>query len=355
MRNHLDDLEDTRQSVDVFGEHPDDPLYERMTADWDAIMRGFYRRMFIEDASEIVPVPRMEGDFEVALDGGGEEVARLVAGALHYQPRTHRALTEAYYDFAERCAQRVVASGSAAYEIVYYFGGDEPDTGRNRNAPQSGEHPNRNQEESKIAAFRLMPADPYRRGPGGRHYQYVPSLETEDVILGKAERQPPRWIELDPFRLVVFTLPDRRRRQVERAWQGLAMADRFHGGTPPMIQSGDATGYDFEAHQSAAHETIAGITRDVGWNARMLFGNRQLEPYQLLRQLRWVRFKIELRDMITERLNEALAKAGQRMGFAATLNLRGVPTVDDVDAALQELQVGPSGKLAELYERFLPL
>lgn len=359
MRDPVRDFENTRDSVDVFGEHPDDPVYQRLSRDREAFATGLYTRTFLQDVQYVVPFPRMDENFEATLAGHvDDDVRRLVTEALpgRYMPWPYRTLTEAYRDFSARCVQAVVASGQAAYEIVYYLPDAQtpPTDGAAAGVDAEGDsHPVQEDQPSKPVAFRLLPVRPYVMRPGGRPYQYVPSLETEEVILGDAEPQPPRWIELDPDRLVVFTLPQGRRRQVARVWHGLLMANRFHG-VPTTLMFDDAPGYDFGTHQRIADETVGRITRPVGWNVRRLL-DRQLETYQLYRQLHFVRFKLELRDMVTATLNEAMAKAGGHMGFDASIELRGVPTLDDVDAALSELQEGPSGELVGLYERFRPL
>lgn len=360
MSHPLRDLENTRESVHVFGEHPDDALYQRLSHNREDFTTGFYTRMFIEDVQYVVPFPRQDPNWEADLVGDlKKDTRQLVTEALpnRYGSRPHPNLTEAYRDFSARCSQTIVASGRAAYEIVYYL----PDA----NQPPTEDAAASDLDDAKSVsgeaaardpvAFCLMPVHPFVRSFDGRHYQYVPTLETEDVILGKAEPQPPRWIELDPDRIVVFELPRKRRRQVARAWNGLAKASELYGSLPRLVMSGDAPDYDLEAHKRTEDETVARVTRDLGWNARMLSGKRQLEPYQLHRQLRFVRLKIELRDMITAGVNEALDRAGCRMGFDARIELRGVPRLEDVDNAVRELHQGPEGKLVDLYERFRPL
>jgi hypothetical protein len=360
VRHPFGDLEDTRESVHVFGDHPDDSLYQRLSRNREAITTGFYTRMFIEDVQYVVPFPRQDSSWEATLVGDlDNETRKMVTEALpnRHGPHPRRTLTEAYRDFSARCAQTMVAAGSAAYEIVYYF----PDAHQQPAEEAAASKRDRAKTADREAgpqdpvAFSLMPVSPYVRGLSQRHLQYVPALETEDVFLGKAEPQPPRWIELDPDRIVVFELPRERRRQVARAWNGLVRASELYGSPPRLLMSGNTPDYDIETHKRTADETVARATRDVGWNAGMLFGKRQLEPYQLHRQLRFARFKVELRDTITTGINEALNKAGPQLGFETRMELRGVPLVEDVDNAFRDLDEGPLGKLVELYERFHPL
>lgn len=358
MRPPFRDLENTRESVHVFGEHPDDSLYRRLSRNREAMTTGFYSRMFIDDVQYVVPFPSQSANWQAILVGDLEnDIQKLVTEAFpnRYGPRPHRTLTDAYRDFSARCAQTMVASGQAAQEIVYYVPDADQQPAEDSVASDLGATSEPETRPRNPSAFRLMPVHPYVRSLGGSHYQYVPALRTEDVALEKTPPQPPQWIELDPDRTVVFELTAERRREVDRAWNGLIRASELYGNSPTMRMSGNTPNYDLEALRRTADETVGRATRNVGWNARMLFNKRQLEPYQLHRQLRFIRFKFELRDRITAGINEALHKAGRRMGFEARLELRGVPRVEDVDNALRELDEGPRGKLAELYERFYPL
>jgi hypothetical protein len=57
-------------------------------------------------------------------------------------------------------------------------------------------------------------------------------------------------------------------------------------------------------------------------------------------QLRFLEFKIKIRNLIMEHLNETLAKIGSMVGFQAAIELTGLPTLQDVEDAKSDLQAG---------------
>lgn len=58
------------------------------------------------------------------------------------------------------------------------------------------------------------------------------------------------------------------------------------------------------------------------------------------RQLRFLEFKIRLRDLIMDRLNATLSEVGSKMGFQAAIELSGLPTLQDVTDAKSDLRSG---------------
>src|SRR6266536_3130605 len=74
-------------------------------------------------------------------------------------------------------------------------------------------------------------------------------------------------------------------------------------------------------------------TEPIGWNVRELFQDNHLAPYDVWRQLRFLEFKIRLRDLIMNRLNTTLAEVGSQLDFQAAIELSGLPTLQDVDNA----------------------
>lgn len=87
-------------------------------------------------------------------------------------------------------------------------------------------------------------------------------------------------------------------------------------------------------------ELIAKITEPIGWNARDLFNDNHLEPYNTWRKLRFLQFTIGIRDVIMERLNQAIARAGERIGFQAAIELNGLATHFDVEKVKDDLNTG---------------
>ena len=107
------------------------------------------------------------------------------------------------------------------------------------------------------------------------------------------------------------------------------------------------TPYSFSRHQQERGELFATVTEPIGWNVRGLFTDNRLEPYNVWRELRFLEFKIRLRDLIIDRLNQALRQVGGRLGFEATIELSGLPTLAEVEEAKDDLRTGRRG-LSEL-------
>ncbi len=90
----------------------------------------------------------------------------------------------------------------------------------------------------------------------------------------------------------------------------------------------------------------------IGWNARGLCQEQTLEYYEIYRKLLFERFKIELRTSILGTLNKGLDKAGQKLGFSGQLEIEGLPTLKDIEAAQAHLAVGDQ-PFREIVEPFL--
>lgn len=96
-------------------------------------------------------------------------------------------------------------------------------------------------------------------------------------------------------------------------------------------------------HQREQGELFATVTEPIGWNVRRLFKDNHLEPYDVWRDLRFLEFKIRLRDLIIDRLNQALREVGGRLGFEAAVELNGLRTLAEVEEAKDGLRTGRCG------------
>ncbi len=111
------------------------------------------------------------------------------------------------------------------------------------------------------------------------------------------------------------------------------MEQSTRGGTP----------YSFSEHQRERGELFATVTEPVGWNVRELFQDNHLAPYDVWRQLRFLEFKVRIRDLIIERLDTTLSEVGDHLGFQATIELSGLLTLQDVGGATTDLRNGHRG------------
>jgi hypothetical protein len=100
------------------------------------------------------------------------------------------------------------------------------------------------------------------------------------------------------------------------------------------------TSFDSTAHIHLEKQALAEAVKLIGWDARGLFREETLEYYDLHRALIFERFKVELRTILLEKINEALTLAGQKMGFSGQLQMTGLPTLNEVEAAQAHLTGG---------------
>src|SRR5258708_13478909 len=119
-----------------------------------------------------------------------------------------------------------------------------------------------------------------------------------------------------------------RAANLQQAAEGALMEQSMRGTTP----------YNFSAHQRERGKLFATVTEPIGWNVRRLFEENHLAPYDVWRDLRFLEFKIRLRDLIMERLNQALRQVGGRLGFEASVELSGLPTLAAVQEAKNDLR-----------------
>lgn len=317
----------TQLSRVTFVDESTDPTFRRLSRP-HAYWFGFYTSMLLRDLEHVFPYPRFDRSFEAALavSSGGPNLPDLVAGALtrerHHHPRD-RALVEALRDFGEECATHMTAYGEAAFELVYH----SPD------------------EQGVWRAFDLALIHPYRRGLLGSHEHYIPPLEG----------RPGGWIRLPPERVILVRLPMVRRREVSRAVRVLAAANSRHA-IAARLQFRPGLPYDFARHMREERAILAAGTNQIGWHGRGLFTDEQLEPYRLMRELRFEHLQAELREVIMQGINAALQQAGRELAFEAQLTVAGVPTVDDVRVQMSRLKegVGPDVSINDVLSPFRP-
>jgi len=277
-----------------------------------AWFRLMYPHMLIEDVhTGIMPYTRVHGTraYDIHLDSEDERASRLVAAALPSDygrgGYRHRNLSEAVCDFVRDCAGTIMNDGQAFYELVYVLGegGDEP------------------------VGFRLAHIPTHTVVLKGEHFvQELPPDEARHT--GKPQRVP-----LPEEDILSFRLPEYARTSYSQMMSTLALAS-----VPPMpewamkVAAGLAKGppYDLRLHRNQQVRAIALATRPIGWNARNLLADNMLEHYYLQRHVRFEEFKIQLRGEIIDTLNLGLKRAGGRLGFAGSVVVKGLPTLDDI-------------------------
>jgi hypothetical protein len=316
MRRNSDKLRSTRHSYSYYP--VDNPvLTERMRAAFP--VEGYYTYLLNQDLEHVIPYDvGRDGEREVRVVGPDANRAMpLIASAL--SERGYPSLDDGVRDFVSSTAQHLVLGGPCTYEIDFLYSADE-----------MGDDP--------PAAFRLELIAPGTFSTlGSTPIQYV--LPTISPL---RDRSGISYVSLDPSTLVTFTLPSDLVSPVRTMVDFLLAANREQGKDFALMERSltESTPYDFTTHNREKGELFAEVTQPIGWNVRDLFKDNRLEPYSVWRQIRFLEFKVRVRDAILERLNQAIRRVGRKMDFAATIELTGLPTPGDVRTLKEDFRSG---------------
>jgi hypothetical protein len=278
-------------------------------------LRRLYPSMLIEDvAYHLIPSSSHNTAFRVTLDPTDAKVEKLIATALN-RDDYHTDLASATHNFFVQCAQTMMAYGEATYELVYLS----------------------RQDDGAVVEFQLVFIQPltvmHRRG---QLVQYIP------VEVAQA-RKISQHVSLAPDRIITFVLPTSMQKGFSEMMEGLAFLSN-HSIPDFIFQIGDdgsrQTPFDLTTHAHLEKQALAEAGKLIGWDARGLFREETLEYYDLHRALVFERFKVDLRTSLLEKVNEALALAGQKVGFSGQLRINGLPTRKEIEEAQAHLSAG---------------
>ena len=318
MKRRDDHLRSTRRSYTYFP--VDDPvLTERMQA--AVSVDGLYTYMLYQDLDHVFPYGFGRTSPRVQIVGpDAERATPLIAAAL--SERSFPSLDDGLRKFVSYTAQYLVFGGPCTYEIDYLYPADAG----------SDDDP---------VAFGLELIQPGTLGAlDGAPIQYV--LPT---ISGSRDSTGLSYVTLDRSTLVVFMLPPEFVAPVRTLIEFLMTANREQGKEFELTRRSmtETTPYNFSAHLREKGTLFAEVTQPIGWNVRGLFKADQLEPFSIWRQIRFLEFKVMVRDRIIEQLNTAIGQVGERMGFSASIEVTGVPTLEDVQSAKDDFRNGRRG------------
>jgi hypothetical protein len=286
---------------------------------------GLYAYLLRQDLNSVIP-DEFGRDTNSAANVIGPDSARvtpLITSALR-QRQSHSSISDAIRGFVNAMAQHLVLSGPATYEIVYCY-------------------PNAQVGVTMMpSTFRLESIAP---GTFSKHgdtpIQYV--LEADGNHWDKATGL--KYIELDPETLVTFRLD----RPIETAVRKLvdflreAALHKNHQATFTGQSMADSTPHNFSKNPIEWSDQLATHTEPIGWNVRGLSKDNHLEPYEVWRQLRFLEFKVRVRDQIIQGVNAMLTDVGHHMSFEATVEIHGLPTLRDIEEAKDDLRTGRRG------------
>lgn len=307
-----ENLRSTRKSRAFY---PEEPGLARIVQ--AASGGGYYIFLLRQDLDFTIPynVGRPGGPQARVTGPDAQKAAPLIEQALGSEEHGPD-LSDSVRHFVSSVAQDLVTSGPVTCEIDYLYPRD-----------------------SAVAPveFRLKPLLPGTVSRHGRQpIQYVPS-----AFGGPRDKTGLTYVELDPATLVTFDLDPSTTATVRRIITFLHAAGSRQGpGLLPGKPAGASWAYGPAEYDRELGDLIAEITEPIGWNARALFQDNRLAPYEVWRQLRFTEFKIRLRERIITQLNAALATAGTRLGFQAAIEFNGLLTLQDVENAKTDLRNG---------------
>jgi hypothetical protein len=280
---------------------------------------GYYTFLLHEDLNFVIPynLDRQRAPHAQVTGPDAQKAAPLIESALSGRDWTPSIL-DSVSAFVRSTAQHLVIGGPVSYEIDYLYPEDTA-------ADQPTE-------------FRLELVPPGTLSYHGRQpIQYIPA-----AFGGPRDKTGLTYTKLDPATLVTFRLDRAEEAAVRKIVKFLRAASAAQGAEIQLMKqsSSGTTAYSFAEYHRDFGDLVAEVTEPIGWNARSLFQDDRLAPYEVWRQLRFAEFKIRLRDLIINRLNAALAQAGNELGFQATIELNGLPTLQDVDEAKTDLRTG---------------
>lgn len=284
---------------------------------------GSYAQMLIDDISTgILPYGSREEKY-TSLTPSDAKYERILAYALsqHSYYRQLDLVGESR-SFIELVAGTVARFGNCVCEVVEL---KDPATA-----------------DGKTVAFRLPKLNPLTvRKQGKLWKQFVPQ-ENENLL----------ELTLPLERLIVFDLPQQHRAYWQKMIESLKLLDlSFPDLTDRDSSRSPRNAFDYKAHHELLDQAILRITRDIGWDMRRNTPDGITEYYWLHRRLRFVKFRIELRDHIIDTLNVGLKTMRSLLGTESLIELQNLPTIVDVEQAEEDLRSG-TRSVKEIIDRF---
>ena len=153
------------------------------------------------------------------------------------------------------------------------------------------------------------------------------------------EQAAGRVVRLDRKRVVEFRPPKRWRGKLAKIRTNLPIVERVH--REWMLDgSADRALEDSAKVWLARDLQIGRLTASVGWGGRGLLHEHMSEFHVILRELRWQRFCIEMRDAILATLSLTFQRIGELRNERPRLVWDGLATLEEVEKAERKLMAG---------------
>jgi len=306
-RNRRSNLQSSRRCV----------IYSTMEADADKhsadrhYADAYYPSLLAEDvANGLLPSRRhRQPPYNVLWTPPDKEVEQLVARAIA-RPEDdyagwHAYLSDSLEDFVHDCAHTVMLYEKAIYEIVYW---SDPETDR-----------------AVEFQLRLITSGSVK-WMNGKPFQHLPQS-----VARRCDVESP--IELNSADLLIVVPPQYVRDSFSQMLETIARADAMKRIMSALHQSETSPRATLNPSELRHSEflTVARATREIGWNARGLIEEYFDTFYLVERQIRFEKFRAQLRASILSALNEGLACAGRRIGFSGQITLEGISSFADIE------------------------
>jgi len=278
--------------------------------------RHFYTSILIDDVRHsVIPYPgSTKRQFSVKLSPPDDRTIELVVDGIDRE-NYRRDLPDAVRSFVEACAVTLLEFEEAFYEIAWFIDSSDKRVGF-------------------YLAF--IPSGTVFLN-GDMFEQYVPVSIAEQRQL-KSQYQP-----LSSDTILIFKLPEYVRSQFGQMMEFLAsqsqkIAPDFY--FPNLRNRKDPVPFDYDEFHRTQKMALYEATKLIGYNFRDYNSEMLSEYYVWYRELEFERFKIRLRDSILMTLNQGLIRAGKELGFHSQIEINGLPSETDVEAAHERLASG---------------
>lgn len=287
--------------------------------------------MFFEDLRlHALPYGRGPDEgFDIEVRPADAKLLGLIENALPADSYGYRRLDDCFRDYLES-ALWFLAQGDLYLEIEYFR---KPDS-----------------DDSRPVAFRVEFLHPELVTRRFGRYRYRIPMETEGDSDVRWSSEP-----LDRDCLVAIRLPRPLRRDVVRALRAIRASDQDLRVSSEFVTGahGSDSGFDFSTYQRISYDIVLHATRATGWAGRGLLTEGLLDPEKVWRALQFARLVVRLREIALKGLQEAINRAGGKMGFSAELVLSRVLTLNDLARMENDLQAG-TRPIAEMFVPRLP-
>jgi hypothetical protein len=279
---------------------------------------SLYPHMLIEDIHlALLPNPRYYTNAKtvIRLEPPNDAAEAMILQGVGRIDRDPRDLVEAVSKFVDDTAQMISYYGECYYEIVYF--GSEP---------------------SVFQSFTIELIPNWTFSKGLRSYTQRQPQEGND----RKEPKGIRRVGIPRESIVHFRVPGgpfapRRHRRLMRRLSRLSSLD-----APARLMAPDQpqSGFDFTQYNHSNLIKLARSTKDLGWHARQSYQAETTEFYLVYRHLRFELWRAKLREAIVSSLNEALTRAGAKIGFQARIVVEGIPTSDEIAHIIDDVRNG---------------